>query len=97
MLRKFGRYVGVERPLRAGQMAGVIDPFMARVEFVNGYEASVVRHAYSYGGDEGLVEIAVLHDGELVYDTPVTGDVRGFLDEDEVIEVLAEIERLPAR
>jgi hypothetical protein len=70
--------------------------------FPNGYGASVVRHQYSYGGDQGLWELAVvIYDGEdvesfhLCYDTPITDDVIGYLSEGGVDEILAQIEALP--
>ena len=48
-------------------------------KFDNGYGASVVRGPYTYGGDSGLFELAVIKfDGnrhDLVYDTPITNDV----------------------
>ena len=69
----------------------------ARIRFENGYEASVVRGPYTYGGREGFYELAVLHEGRIVYDTPVTGDVCGWLTEEQVSEKLAEIEALPVR
>jgi hypothetical protein len=66
--------------------------------FNNGYGASVVRTFYSYGGDEGLYELAVVKfDGdtwELTYDTPITNDVLGWLTEAKVDEILAAIEAL---
>ena len=65
------------------------------VNFDNGYTASIIDHGY--GADEGLEEIAVIYDGAIVYDTPVTSDVIGYLDADEVWKVLAEIEALPER
>ena len=79
--------------------------------FENGYGASVVRFSEdygagvpvgSYGGDEGLWELAVLRfTGDkidkfrLIYDTPITDDVLGYLSEEEVDANLAKIEALP--
>lgn len=63
--------------------------------FDNGYGASVVCHDGSYGGKSGMWELAVLDkDGGLCYDTPITSDVIGWLDEDAVDELLAKIEAL---
>jgi hypothetical protein len=75
------------------------DPFMSgkksRIYFDNGYGASVVSHTFSYGGKSGLYELAVLKDDELHYDNPVAdGDVRGFLTEDAVTELLLQIQKL---
>ncbi len=65
--------------------------------FPNGYGASVIQGPYTYGGSQGLFEIAVLdRAGELDYSTPVTSDVVGFLDVPGVDKVLAEIAGLPA-
>lgn len=70
-------------------------------QFANGYGASVVRHAYSYGSSSGGWELAVVYwangDFHLTYDTPVTDDVIGGLAVDDVEALLDEIERLPAR
>lgn len=68
-----------------------------RWEFPNGYTASVVRGYWSYGYAEGLWEVAVIHDDELVYDTPVTSDVIGRCTEDDVVHLLDQIEALPSR
>jgi hypothetical protein len=67
-----------------------------RIQFDNGYGASIVRHNYSYGSKEGLYELAVLDDnGKLHYDNPVAnGDVRGYLNESEVTELLKQIQEL---
>jgi hypothetical protein len=67
-----------------------------RIQFDNGYGASIVSHNYSYGGKEGLYELAVLDEnGKLHYDNPVAnGDVRGYLNESEVTEILKQIQEL---
>lgn len=69
---------------------------MSRIIFENGYGASVVRGEYTYGGDKGLYELAVLDsNGDLTYDTPITDDVIGHLSEDDVTKVLEQIQLLP--
>ena len=56
--------------------------------FPNGYGVSIVKSTYSYGGKSGLWEMAVLKGNEdewnLTYDTPITSDVLGHLEENEV-------------
>ena len=64
-------------------------------EFANGYGASVIRGLHTYGGPEGLWELAVLRSGDLCYTTPVTDDVKGYLTEDAVDALLGQIEALP--
>jgi hypothetical protein len=66
----------------------------ALIEFENSYGASIVRTPYTYGGGEGLYELAVFKDGQLTYDTPITDDVIGHLTEDGVSVLLAEIQLL---
>ena len=67
--------------------------------FRNGYGASVIKSKYSYGGDEGLWELAVLegvHNGwEITYDTPITSDVLGHLTYSDVEKIRFKIEALP--
>jgi predicted dehydrogenase len=63
--------------------------------FENGYGASVVCTPYTYGGKEGLYELAVFgSDGSITYDTPITNDVLGYLSEQDVTEVLIKIQQL---
>ena len=68
----------------------------ARIDFDNGYGASVIKTPFSYGGDKGLWEIAVMHGGSITYTTPVTDDVLGYLTDEEANKVLSDIEALPA-
>jgi hypothetical protein len=64
--------------------------------FDNGYGASVVRGAHTYGGSSGLWEVAVLnYNGDIDYSTPVTDDVLGWLNDDGVNGVLYSIAALP--
>jgi len=66
-----------------------------RIQFENGFGASVIRHEHTYGGKDGLYELAVLDShGEITYDTPVTDDVVGYLKEEGVTELLKEIQNL---
>lgn len=70
-----------------------------QVKFPNGYGASVIKHAGSYG-----VELAVLAfeeatgESRLVYDTPVTYDVIGWIESpDELARYLRAIAGLGQR
>jgi len=67
----------------------------ARLEFANGYGASIVKTKFSYGGSAGLYELAVLDsNGEITYDTPITDGVLGYLTEDDVTKALKQIPEL---
>lgn len=64
--------------------------------FPNGFGVSVINASFSYGGREGLYEVAILFKGSLTYDTPLTDDVIGNLTTDEVGEYLVKVEALTA-
>jgi hypothetical protein len=81
------------RPLESGAVQKLY-------KFTNGYGASVVKGEHTYGGDEGLWELAVLAfdtngDFSLCYTTPITSDVEGHLTDDAVEVLLAKIDALP--
>ena len=59
--------------------------------FPNGYGVSIIRHDGSYGGKQGLFEVAVLRGDSITYDTPVTNDVIGYLDPAGVADVVAAV------
>lgn len=64
-------------------------------KFPNGFGCSVIRCNGSYGHKEGLYEMAVLgHNGHITYDTPITSDVLGYLDTDDVTHFMNEIAKL---
>jgi len=71
-----------------------MDGIQKLYQFNNGYGASVIKHKGSYGYDKGLWELAVLKEGELCYDTEITGDVIGHLNDPEVDNLLGQIARL---
>ena len=74
---------------------GHIGGVQARIQFDNGYGASVVRSQYTYGGDKGLYELAVFgKDGHITYDTPITNDVIGYLRPEDVTDVMEKIQQL---
>ena len=56
-------------------------------------EVSVIRSSMTYGGDEGLFELAMLRDDKCVYDTCITDDVLGWLEVEDVLEVLEKVAR----
>lgn len=66
--------------------------------FNNNYGASVVCHKFSYGGGDGLFELAVIkfkgNDWTINYATPITSDVLGYLTQEDVNDLLARIEKL---
>lgn len=70
-----------------------------RYKFKNNYGTSVVKHDFSYGGKNGLWELAVLDftvdkSGEITYHTPITQDVIGHLAWNNVESILQEIKEL---
>lgn len=54
-------------------------------------EVSVIRSSMTYGGDEGLFELAMLRNDKCVYDTCITDDVLGWLEVEDVLEVLEKV------
>ena len=67
-----------------------------KIQFDNGYGASVACHTGSYGGDEGLFEMALTDDeGEVITspNDPSSSwqDVKGYLTLSEVEAYLTEI------
>lgn len=72
-------------------------------KYPNNYGASIVKHEYSYGREDGKWELAVtkysentedINDFELTYATDITDDVIGWLSEEEVEELLLRIQAL---
>lgn len=76
------------------------DPNAKRAQhfFDNGYGVSVITGRLSYTDEDRPYEVAVLRGTperfDLAYDTPITDDVRGYCDEAEANDILAQIENL---
>lgn len=72
--------------------------FAVNLFFENGYGASIVKSRSTYGGDIGLYELAVITGNEevweLCYTTEITGDVIGYLSEEDVMILLHRIKNL---
>ena len=65
------------------------------ITFDNGYGASIVQTKTSYGGREGLYELAILDKfGQLMYTTQISDDVIGYLTPEQVTEKLIQIQDL---
>lgn len=68
--------------------------------FDNGYSTSVIKNNMSYGGKQGLYEIGVFYEEVLVEVPGITeeGDsVRGWLEFEEVIDLLKKVEQMESR
>lgn len=64
----------------------------ARYTFPNGYGVSVVN-SYGTYSSEGTYEVGIMHNDDLTYSTPLTGDVLAYQTPEEINEILATIEK----
>jgi hypothetical protein len=69
--------------------------------YENDYGASVILNIGSFGHDRGLFELGVIYFPskssnvwELTYNTPITNDVIGYLNIDDVVMILDKIKAL---
>ena len=77
--------------------------FQSVMEFENGYGVSVVCGQFFYCSPrENLYaasmyeayEVAILKDGSLTYDTPITDDVIGYASPEEVTSIMERVQNL---
>jgi len=71
-------------------MNSILNKINNQTTFSNGYTASV-----SYYPDSDEHEVAVIVDGKLVYDTPVTNDVVRCSSAYDAFDIVGEIMNLP--
>lgn len=70
--------------------------YQIRDYFDNGYGLSIICDDYSYGGQAGLLEVALLYNSNLTYDDSLGfADVRGWLTVGDVLEIRKQIMGLP--
>jgi hypothetical protein len=62
-----------------------------QIEFPSGWGVSITKNSGSYGHEDGLWELAVLKDGELNYENPITDDVLGYLTDEKVAEYIEQV------
>jgi hypothetical protein len=72
------------------------ESYQAVLEFPNGYGLSIVSSQYTYGGLAALFEVAVYHNEQLCYSTPITSDVLGWQSFTDVAKVIKQAEELPS-
>lgn len=76
----------------------ITDIKQARMEFSNGYGISVLLGGYGiYSNGVDTYEVAILHNGELCYDTGLCDDVLGHQTESEITELMVKIQQLPSK
>ena len=72
-----------------------MDGVHAKLLFTNGYGVSIIKHEYSYGGPKGFYELAVINsEGDVVYDTPITDDVIGWLTPKDITDLMIQVQDL---
>jgi hypothetical protein len=78
-------------PTESGPMHGGT---FERYFFENGYGASIIDHAYSYGTELAVIK-GTKGDWDLCYDTPITDDILGWQSAADIESVLTRIADLP--
>lgn len=69
----------------------------AFINFFNGYGASVIFGSTFRSNGIDTYEIAILHDGNVCYDSGITNDVIGHQSKTEITEILEKIQKLPKK
>lgn len=73
----------------------LFDGVQAVIGFGKTYELSIIKHSSSYGGKQGLYEIAVFKDGDQAELPGITEDgdtIKGFLNESDVDAIIKKMQ-----
>ena len=68
------------------------DGIYAHYKFPNGYGISVIRSSYSYS-DENTYEVAIIHNNDLTFSTPLTNNVLSYQTPEDINKLLEIIEK----
>lgn len=60
-------------------------------QFPNGYGVSVIDGDYAFC-DKGTYEVAIMKEGEVCFDTPLTNDVLRYQTPEDIDEILKQVE-----
>ena len=66
----------------------------AVIEFENGYGCSVVFGDRFYSNGIDTYEVAVLYAGAISYNSGITDDVIGYVNDEQVTEIMKQIQEL---
>ena len=77
-----------------GQHSCIDFLMQAKLQFENGYGVSVLFGGIAYSNGIDTYEVAVLKDGSLCYDTEITNDVIGYIEKEEVTNVMIRVQQL---
>lgn len=58
------------------------------------YGLSIIKGYGTYGSENDQFEVGITYDGHLSYDTDITGDVEGHLEEEDVLAIVRLVLRL---
>lgn len=86
IVRKYGDFVIEDKCVLGG--------VQLLFRFQNGYGASLVSHMGSYGNEIAVIEFQEDGNWKISYDTNITEDVLGHLDDEEIIETLGKIQNI---
>ena len=67
----------------------------AKMQFENGYGISVLKGTLFYSNGIDTYEVAVLDNNGICHNTSMTNDVIGYVDADEVSDIMKQIQELP--
>ena len=66
----------------------------ASLTFENGYGVSVIFGDLFYSDGFETYELAVLYNDEITYNTDITDDVIGYLNESQVTDIMIKVQQL---
>jgi|TARA_Y100000310_G_C20337540_1_gene648218 hypothetical protein len=70
------------------------DAIQTYLEFENGYDISVVKHKYSYGGEKGMYEVGCFYNNHMVDPADWGDTVKGWLNPEDVEKEIALVQAL---